>query len=132
MSRGLRALAIMGAMMLTSCASIHATNRDVNSPLAQVRFDTSEDYDALGPMIWSLSRSKNFAVQEIITRPRGQVDFTIRLYRDDLTLVISRLRGEAIQLAAYPLCSCQRGKRLGLQDAADASIKDLKEALSHR
>jgi hypothetical protein len=98
--------------------------------MAQAHLEIAAGYDALRPAIWKFSRENNFAVQEQATRPEGMLDFSIVLYRDDIRMSVSRLRGEGVDLAAFPLCASERGRRLGLQVAADAAVSKLKEALA--
>jgi hypothetical protein len=100
--------------------------------MAQAHLKTAASYDALRPAIWKFSRDNNFAVQEQATRPQGMLDFSIELFRDDIRVSVSRLRGEDVMLAALPLCPSERGRRIGLQVAADAAVNKLKEALSNR
>jgi hypothetical protein len=99
--------------------------------MAQAHLETAASYDALRPAIWKFSRENNFAVQEQATRPQGMLDFSIELFRDDIRVSVSRLRGEGVMLFAYPLCASERGRRLGLQVAADSAVTKLKDALSH-
>lgn len=102
----------------------------VNHPIAQAEFRSSDNYSTLSPIIWSFSRANNFAVQEILTQPRGVLDFTVQLYRDDIRLSISRMRGEAVMIMAYPLCVCELDHRIGLREGANASVNDLREAFA--
>lgn len=119
------------ALVLGSCGNGHAAS-DVNRPMAQANLAIAASYDALRPAIWKFSRDNNFAVQEQQTRPQGMLDFSVELFRDDIRMSVSRLRGEDIMLFASPLCASEREKRLGLQVGADAAVNKLKEALSHR
>ena len=118
------------ALMLASCGNGRPA-ADINRPMAQAQLETAASYDALRPAIWKFSRDNNFAVQEQQTRPEGMLDFSIQLFRDDIRMSISRLRGENVMLFAYPLCASERGRRLGLQVGADAAVTKLKDALSH-
>lgn len=119
------------ALMLGSCGNGRPAS-DINRPMAQARLETAASYDALRPAIWKFSRDNNFAVQEQQTGAQGMLDFSVELFRDDIRVSISRLRGESVMLSASPLCASERGRRLGLQAGADAAVNKLKEALSHR
>jgi hypothetical protein len=118
------------ALLGTSCGTNRAGAADVNRPLAEAQFASAAGYDTFRPAIWNFSRSHNFAVQELITRPQGNLDFNIVLFRDDISLSVSRLHGDKVQLAALPLCVCELNRRIGLQEAADAAVNELAKALS--
>lgn len=88
------------------------------------------DFSEIRGKIWSFARRNHFAVQEIGIRPTGRMDFSIRLFRDDISVLISKGHGEPIALAAYPLCTCERHKRPSIQSSAEVAIEELHAILS--
>jgi hypothetical protein len=130
-SRAAKVAAI--ALMLASCGAVCGSDAamQVNRPLAQADVASPADFAHISEIVREFSRKNNFAVQENLTHPRGNLDFDIRLFRDDISVSVNRLAGEPIALAAYPLCVCELGTRIGLQAAANAAVRELQEDLSH-
>jgi hypothetical protein len=54
----------------------------------------------------------------------------MRLFRDDVSIIVTQVRGEPIQVSAYPLCVCELGRRFGLQQAANEAVAELKANLA--
>ena len=117
------------ALLLVSCNDV-TTDPDINRPLANAQIRTSRNFDQIRPIVVAFAEQDHFAVQPIISRPQGDVTFSMRLFRDDVSVMITGLQGSDIRVAAYPLCACQLKRRVGLQNAADAAVNDLKERLS--
>ena len=117
------------AMVATSCPQQQHPASDVNRPIATARV-----IEALGPVrteeaVRRFAKMRHFAVQEIIPAPQGMMEFATHLFRDDIRVSISKVRGEPIEIFAYPLCVCEADRRLGLQAAADAAVADLRAEL---
>ena len=114
---------------MASCAD-GQTSSNVNRPIAQA--------DVSDPVSWSVARERikifaaenHFAVQENLVRPRGMLDFNVRLFRDDISIVVDKVRNEPIHVAAYPLCACEMSQRPDIQPAADEAVAGLKRNLS--
>jgi hypothetical protein len=130
MTRSAKAIAI--ALMLASCGAACGSDPDqVNRPLAQANVVSSADFAHVSEIVREFSRRNNFAVQEVVSHPQGNVEFVIRLFRDDISVSVSKMVGAPIFLAASPLCVCEVGRRIGLQAASDAAIRELQQELSH-
>lgn len=131
-SRAAKAAAI--ALMLASCGAICGGDAatQVNRPLARADVTSQADFAHVSEIVRAFSRRNNFAVQENISRPQGNVEFDMRLFRDDISVSVNKMRGEPIALMAYPLCVCELGRRIGLQVAADAAISELREDFSRQ
>jgi hypothetical protein len=117
-------------LMLASCEDSEKMPPEFNRPIAQSEVQSQTDFDRVRQIVSTFSHSNNFAIQETVSVPQGRLDFSIRLFRDDITVTVSRLHGEPIKLAAFPLCVCELGKRKGLQASADAAVNGLAEELS--
>jgi hypothetical protein len=102
---------------------------DINKPLAQAEVASQADLSRINALVRNFARKNHFAVQEIVSNGRGRTDFSVRLFRDDISVTINRIRFEPIKLAAFPLCACERERRIGLQEAADAAVRDLSQEL---
>lgn len=122
-------LAVFGMITASSHAGSCSEERMVNKYLAQATALNAKSYNLLQSDIKSFSDSNGFAVQEILTTPRGNLDFSVRLFRDDITVLIDRLKGEEISIAAYPLCACQLDRRLGLQEGSEKVVRELRSRL---
>lgn len=116
-------------MILASCGTA-APVRDVNKPIAEATVKTKPAWNDIRRIIETFSKENHFAIQENVTAPQGMIDFNVRLFRDDISIVIDKLHDEPAHVAAYPLCTCELNHRIGLQDAADTSVKDLSKRLS--
>jgi hypothetical protein len=118
----------MGLVALVeACGSISSTAAD--RPLSSVEVRDRHSFGHVRHTVAAFADRNHFAVQPIISRPQGRVEFSMRLFRDDVSLIITRLDGGPIEVAAYPLCVCEIGCRAGLQEAADSAVADLKARL---
>jgi hypothetical protein len=119
--------------MLASCGAACGSDAatQINRPLAQADVESPADFAHVSDVVRQFARQNNFAVQEILSRPQGNVEFAMRLFRDDISVSVSRMVGDPIDLAAMPLCVCELGSRVGLQAASDAAVRELRESLSH-
>lgn len=131
-SRAAKAVAI--ALMLASCGAACGGEASTqgNRPLARADVPRPGDLARVEEIVRAFARKNSFAVQEAITPSQGLLEFDMRLFRDDISVSVSKLRGDPIGLAAYPLCVCELGTRIGLQAAADAAIRELREDLSRQ
>ena len=100
-----------------------------NKPLAQATSEAPNQYQDIKSIVWDFARRENFAVQEILDSPRGELDFSVRLFRDDISVTINKLKGEPIQIAAFPLCVCEISKRPGIPTAARAAVEGLRASI---
>ncbi|MFL6844025.1 MAG: hypothetical protein ACJ8ER_04000 [Allosphingosinicella sp.] len=114
--------------LLVSCSGSHAD--DVNKPLARSEVKSMGDNAQTELTISSFAKKNNFAIQPLLNQPRGLLKFVQRLFRDDITIVISQMDGDNIEVAAYPLCACELGRRVGLQSDANAAVEELAHELS--
>lgn len=126
--RRLVLIAVTFAILLSSCACRAAS--DVNSPLAQVQIESVATFDSVNSVITEFSQKSHFAVQVLPLPKPSNTDFSVRLFRDDLTVTINKIRGGPIDVAAFPLCACERDRRFGLQSAADDVISELRARLA--
>lgn len=116
------------AILLTSCACRAAS--DVNRPLAQTQVQSVTSFGRANAIVAEFSRKTHFAVQ-LLPAPRpSNSDFSLRLFRDDLTVTINRVHGGPIHVAAFPLCACELDRRFGLQAAADDVVRELEKQLT--
>jgi len=129
-SRAAKAAAIALMLVLSGATCGGGAAMQVNRPLAQADVTSHADFARVSEVVRAFSRRNNFAVQENVRVPRGQVEFDMRLFRDDISVSVNKLVGEPIGLAVYPLCVCELGQRVGLHDAAEAVIRELREDLS--
>lgn len=129
MKSRLKVAAAIAALALGSCGTGGMAN-DVNKPIAQSEIQKQARWNEISQAVQSFAKRNNFAVQEQITEPRGMVDFNVRLFRDDITIMIGKIRNGPVEVTAYPLCACEMDKRFGLQAAADAAVADLTKELS--
>lgn len=113
-----------------ACGGTDPVSADINKPLAQAEVISQADLARINAIVRDFSREHQFAVQEIVSNGRGRTDFSTRLFRDDISVTINRIRGDPIKVAAFPLCACERERLMGLQEAADAAVRDLRRALS--
>lgn len=123
-----RAVAI--TLSLAACESDAASQ--INRPLAQADVVSRAELAQVGQIVMEYARAHGFAAQEPRSYREGNLEFEMRLFRDDISVSISKLRGGPIDLAAYPLCVCELGHRIGLQAASEQTIRDLREALSRQ
>lgn len=105
------------------------TASDVNTPMARAQVPDTIDAERTAEAIRRFAKERHFAVQELVTEPRGLLDFATMLFRDDIRVSVSKMRGEPISIAAYPLCACETDHRLGLKDAADAAVAEMRSEL---
>jgi hypothetical protein len=73
-----------------------------------------------------------FAVQQTLPAPQGMMEFATHMFRDDIRLSVVKVRGEPIEILAYPLCVCEVGRRLGLEAAANAAVAEMRAELLRR
>ena len=100
--------------------------------MAQAQVQSTAEFTGVNEIVAEFSRMEHFAVQ-VLPAPRPSTsDFSLRLYRDDLTMTVNRVRGGPIEVAAFPLCACEMGRRFGLQTAADEAVSELKKRLTPR
>jgi hypothetical protein len=118
-------------LLLASCSSCSKAN-DVNKPISQAKITTNMRFDGVMAVVNKFAQENNFAVQENVSQPRGMMEFSVRLFRDDITVMVSKLRSEPIEVASYPLCVCEMGRRVGLQTSADAAVSELSKELSNQ
>ena len=118
------------AMVVGPCSvKAAAPVSDVNRPIATAEVPQHSNLDRIRRTVAAFADRNHFALQPVIGKPQGAVVFSTRLFRDDISLMVTQLRRGPIQLSAYPLCICDLGRRVGLQEAADASVKELKNRL---
>ena len=131
-SRAAKAAVI--ALMLASCGAACGSDppAQVNRPLAQADVTRPLELARVEEIVRAFARKNGFAAQEAMIHSQGMLEFDMRLFRDDISISISKLRNNPIGLAAYPLCVCELGRRVGLRAAADASIRELREDLSRQ
>ena len=125
--RALIFAAVFGSQLI-SAASRAAS--DVNRPLAQAQIQSVANFDRVHSIVEEFSRESHFAVQVLPAPQPSNTDFSVRLFRDDLTVTINKVRGGPIDVAAFPLCACELNRRFGLQEAAEAAVNELKRDLS--
>jgi hypothetical protein len=87
-------------------------------------------FEQVRSIIQTFADENHFAAQPLISKPQGAAEFSVRLFRDDVSLLVTKLRDGPIQITAYPLCACDLDKRAGLQTAGKVATADLKERLS--
>lgn len=121
-------LALMLVLSGANCRGGAAS--DISRPLAQAHVTTEADVARISEVAGAFADRNNFAPQRANAFAQGNLEFEMRLYRDDLSIFLSRLRGQPLEIAAHPLCACESGRRQGLQRAADESIRELREELS--
>jgi hypothetical protein len=129
---GRRYMVIIAASALAFASCDGRMIHDVNKPLAQAELSAPPDFKRVNQIVAEFSRKNHFAVQPLINQPQGAVDFSMRLFRDDISVTIARVHGESLQVAAFPLCACELDRRIGLQTAADATVNDLRRELSRQ
>lgn len=117
------------AMVATNCPQQERSVSDLNRPIAAARVAEALSPARTEEAVRRFAKTRHFAVQEIIPAPQGMMEFATHLFRDDIRVSISKVRGEAIEISAYPLCVCEAGRRLGLQAAADAAVADMRTEL---
>ena len=125
-------LAIAMALIASDCPTESPPVSDVNSPVATAAVAGQISLEQASEAVRRFAKRRHFAVQEVIAAPQGMVEFSTTLFRDDLRLSVSKLRGQPIQIHAYPLCACEAGRVLGLQAAADAAVADVRSELDQR
>jgi hypothetical protein len=128
--RRLAFFAIASATLLMSCAC--RASSDVNRPLTQAQVQSAAEFTRVNEIVSEFSRVEHFAVQVLPAPQPSTSDFSLRLFRDDLTLTVNRVRGGPIEIAAFPLCACELGRRFGLQTAADDAVSQLKKRLTSK
>jgi hypothetical protein len=121
--------AVALALFLLSCSNSPVSS-DINRPLAAAEIAQPRQFEQVRAVVDQFADANHFAVQPVFNRDDDPMTFSIRLFRDDLTMLVSQVHGESIQVAAYPLCACELGKRIGLQSAATAATADLRARLS--
>jgi hypothetical protein len=104
-------------------------NPDVNRPIAQVEVKRAPSPIRL-EIVRIFARKNRFAVAEEMDAAQGELEFHMELFRDDISVSIGKLRGDPITVTANPLCVCEMGRRLGLQEAADAAVRELGDDIS--
>lgn len=122
--------AVIAIALALSACNAHDVSNDVNKPLAQAQVPSTSDFKTVNKLISAFAARNHFALQPLISQPQGAVDFSMRLFRDDITVTITRLRGGPIQLAGFPLCACELNRRIGLQSAANSAVDELQRQLS--
>jgi hypothetical protein len=121
---------IAAVLLYTVACDAGPSASQVNLPLARATVVTAKSPKTLLKHITDYSGRNQFAVQKILMQPRGELDFSVRLFRDDITLTVNRMKGESLKIAAFPLCACERETRAGLQPAADQAVAELRDALA--
>jgi len=125
-------LAIAIALVASDCPTEPSAVSDVNRPVATAQVANQFSLEQTSGAVRRFAKNRHFAVQEVIAAPRGMVEFSTMLFRDDLRVSVSKLRGQSIEIHAYPLCACEAGRILGLQAAADAAVADMQSELTQR
>lgn len=97
----------------------------IQHPLSQADVQTRATTPQLENAVRSFARKNGFAIREALGAPRGRLEFETRLYRDDIFISVSKLTGDPVGLAAYPLCSCGGIQHGILQRSAQNAIDDL-------
>jgi len=130
MTRVTKALPIL--LMLASCGATCGDGLEpaVTRPLAQAYVTGAMSYDQVSEVVMAYSRINNFNVQELLSHPQGNMEFLIRLSRDDISVTVSKMVGDPIFLAASPLCVGEAGNRVELQAAAEATVRELQQEIS--
>jgi hypothetical protein len=121
--------AIVLALTLSSCGGEPVT-ADVNHPLAAEEIHIPRTYPEVRVVVAKFAEQNHFAVLPLVSQPQGLVVFSMRLFRDDVSVLVTQLKGGPIQVTAYPLCACELEKRAGLQSAANSAVNDLTRRLS--
>jgi hypothetical protein len=122
-------VAAIFTFMLLACGPNEGL-ADVNRPLAQADVSAKLTAKQVNRLVNEFSRRNHFAVQPLVSQPRGLVQFSIRLFRDDISIVVTQLQDGPIQVMAYPLCACELNRRVGLQAAANEAVDELKRKLA--
>lgn len=121
--------AMAAALMVVSCKPAEKPN-GVSKPLAQTDIPVMLDADRANKLVGVFASKNHFAVQPLIGRRQGAVAFSVRLFRDDISVLVTQLNGGSIQVTAYPLCACELGRRLGLRSAAENTVAELRRQLT--
>jgi hypothetical protein len=131
MSKAAKVIAM--GMTLASCGMACGSDASaqVNRPLANAEVVTTLDVTRVRQIVRQFASRNNFAVQENLIRPRGNAEFFIRLFRDDISVSVIKLVGDPISVTANALCVCELGNRTGLRDGAESAVRELQADLSH-
>jgi hypothetical protein len=114
------------AAIVASCSGTQVS--DVNKPLSQAEISI-DDTGGAQARVQDFAAKNHFAIQPLVTKPQGAVMFSMRLFRDDLSVMVTVLPGSALRITAYPLCACELNRRIGLKSAADAVVTELKREI---
>ena len=125
-------LAMAMALAASDCPTAARPSEDVNRPVATAKVAGQFSPEQTSEAVRRFPKNRHFAVQEVIAAPQGMVEFATMLFRDDLRVSVSKLHGEPLEIAAYPLCACEAARMFGLQVAADAAVADMRSELTHR
>jgi len=117
------------APAVSSCG-LKSGNPDISKPLSAAGIRNSQDSSQVRAVVADFAEQNQFAARTLIDHEQGSVDFSMRLYRDDISILVTRLRNGPIQVATYPLCACETSKRVGLQSAAHEATSALAKRLS--
>jgi hypothetical protein len=124
--------AIALALVASDCPTAALPVSHVNRPVATAKIAGEFSLEQASNAVRRFAMNRRFAVQEVIAAPRGMIEFSTMLFRDDLRVSVSKLRGESLEIAAYPLCACEATRMFGLQEAADAAVADMRAELTQR
>lgn len=102
----------------------------VNKPLASHTVRGDITFEHTRSAIMRYADENHFAVQVGTAQPHSPVMFSFRLFRDDVSVIVTRLKEGVTLVAAYPLCACELGNRIGLQEAAESASAGLTRELS--
>jgi hypothetical protein len=134
--RSRAAKAALIPLMLAACGATCGNQPhsplDINHALAQADVQASVELARVNEIVTAFAHKNGFAVQDDVHAGVGNTELSMILYRDDISVWVSKLRGDPINVSANPLCICELGVRLGLQQAADAAVTELTDDLSRR
>ena len=122
------AFVALSAVTTMSCGERNVRT-DINRPIAQARVAERVSLERTLAVVRSFAREHNFALQEPKT-PKGMLEFHVRLFRDDISLVISKLTDGPVEVMAYPLCACEADRRLGIAAVAESEVNNLQNRIS--
>ena len=119
------------ALVAGECPTKEAVST-VNRPIATAQLPEGISAERAEKAVRRFAKNRHFAIQQVIAAPKGMLEFATMLFRDDISVSISKLRGEPIEMFAYPLCACEADRQFGLKEAADAAVTEMRSELLRR
>jgi len=119
-------LLVLALAAVQACGSESADA--VNRPLSSAEVAPPRSFDRVRRTVGEFADRDHFAVQTILNPRRQDPSFSIRLFRDDISVTVNKAKDSPIQIAAFPLCICELGCRAGLQEAE--AVAELRQRLS--